>query len=188
MVAGIFTTFSEMNFSPLPVLTTQRLLLRQLLPEDARKLSALRSDKAVNKYLDRLPETSIEAAGDFILYINEGIKTNSWLYWAICIKGTDTLIGTVCIWNFSDDKTIAEIGYELFPMFQGRGYMHEALQCVIANSFDVLHLKVLEAHTHKDNKKSLHLLLKNNFTIQAERSDSDNPDFVICTLNSGLLN
>ena len=36
-----------------PVLATQRLILRQLTAEDDQQIFALRSDNAINKYLNR---------------------------------------------------------------------------------------------------------------------------------------
>jgi ribosomal-protein-alanine N-acetyltransferase len=86
------------------------------------------------------------------------------------------LIGTICLWNFSADHTIAEIGYELEPAFQGKGLMSEAVQCVIDFGFNSLHLKALEAFTHKDNTSSMHVLLKNNFQLDPNRKDEENED------------
>jgi len=42
-----------LRFSPFPVLTTDRLILRQLTSLDAAAIFALRSDERVNRYLDR---------------------------------------------------------------------------------------------------------------------------------------
>src|SRR3982751_1592761 len=115
------------SFTPFPVLTTTRLLLRRLSIDDAPEIFALRSDPIVNKYLERIKARSIEDAVDFIKKINFGIDADQSIYWAISFKGELGLIGTICLWNFSDEENKAEIGYELLPSYHGKGIMHEAL-------------------------------------------------------------
>ena len=41
------------NFTPFPVLETERLTLRALTLEDAKPLFALRSNKSINKFIER---------------------------------------------------------------------------------------------------------------------------------------
>jgi [ribosomal protein S5]-alanine N-acetyltransferase len=164
----------DVNFIPFPVLTTPRLVLRQLWESDAKYLALLRSNESVNRYIVRAKQTTLKEANAFILVINRGISEKKWMYWAICQKEHSKLIGTICLWNFSTDHNIAEIGYELEPAFQGKGFMNEAVQCVIDFGFNKLHLKALEAFTHKDNTSSMHLLLKNNFQLDPNRKDEEN--------------
>ena len=54
------------NFTPFPVLKTERLILRQLISSDDKEIFALRSNDNVNKYLDRKPSKSIDDAKNFI--------------------------------------------------------------------------------------------------------------------------
>jgi [ribosomal protein S5]-alanine N-acetyltransferase len=173
----------EVCFIPFPVLSTSRLALRQLWESDVKDLSALRSNDAVNRYVARAKQTTLKEASAFIHTINRGIREKKWLYWAICRKEHPKLIGTICLWNFSGDDTIAEIGYELDPIYQGQGFMNEALQCVIDYSFKTIHLKALEAFTHKDNNNSIRLLLKNNFRPDADRKDGEDENNRIFTLS-----
>src|SRR3954453_11838564 len=119
------------NFTPFPVLKTRRLTLRQLRSSDDKEIFALRSNDNVNKYLNRKPSKSIDDAKNFIRTINENIQRNDSIYWAITLNGTDKLIGTICLFDFSEDHSKVEIGYELLPDFQGRGIMQEAMLKVI---------------------------------------------------------
>jgi ribosomal-protein-alanine N-acetyltransferase len=115
------------NFTPFPVLKTARLTLRQLGSSDDKEIFALRSNDNVNKYLDRKRSKSIDDAKNFIQTINENIQRSDSIYWAITLNGTDKLIGTICLFDFSEDHSKAEIGFELLPHFQGKGIMQEAL-------------------------------------------------------------
>lgn len=165
---------NNVNFKPFPNLFTDRLNLRQLKLEDESEILFLRSDKLVNKYIDRPITISNVDARKFIDYINYGIENNEWIYWAITTKNSKKLIGTICIWNFSAGKDIAELGFELFPQFQGKGIMQETLIQIIEYGFENLNLKKLEAYTNQQNIPSIKLLEKNNFilekTIQEKRS------------------
>ncbi len=128
----------------------------------------LRSNANVNKFLDRTGAITIEEAYEFIDKIESGIKNHAWLYWAISQKGNNNLIGTICLWNMKLEKEMAEIGYELFPAFQGKGIMREALTKVIDFGFNSLGLKVITALPHVENTKSIDLLLRNHFRLDEE--------------------
>ena len=151
------------NFIPFPVLKTERLTLRQLVSSDDNEIFALRSDDNINKYLDRKPSTSIDDAKTFIQTINKNIQRNESIYWAITLNGTDKLIGTICLFDFSDDNLKAEIGYELLPDFQGKGIMQEATSKVIDFGIQHIGLNSIEAYTHFKNQSSTRLLEKFNF-------------------------
>jgi [ribosomal protein S5]-alanine N-acetyltransferase len=159
----------EPNFSPFPVLTTERLVLRQLTPEDEKEIFALRTDDAVNKYLDRLKARFIEDARKFIQKINKNISNNEAVFWGITYKEDAALIGTACYWNIVKENDSAEIGYELLPAHQGKGIMQEAIAAIIDYGFDSMKLQVIEAVAQKDNQRSFHLLEKFNFTRDTEQ-------------------
>ena len=153
----------DRNFNPFPVLKTARLTLRQLISSDVNEIFALRSNENVNKYLDRKPSKSIDDAKIFIETINKNIQSNNSIYWAITLNDTDKLIGTICLFDFSDDNLKAEIGYELLPDFQGKGIMQEAISKVIDFGIQHTGLNSIEAHSHSENKSSTRLLEKFNF-------------------------
>ena len=146
------------NFTPFPVLKTERLTLRRLRSSDDNEIFALRSNDIVNKYLGRKRSASIDDAKNFILTINENIQRNDSIYWAIAWNGTDKLIGTICLFEFSEDQLKAEIGYELLPHFQGKGIAQEAASKVIHFGFQQVGLAAIEAYTHSQNQSSTRLL------------------------------
>jgi len=137
---------SKINFTPFPILTTERLILRCLEVSDDQQLFMLRSNKRVNKYIVRPIQKDIKEIRAFISKINNGINNNEWIYWVISLKENPTLIGTICYWNFSEEKTVAEIGYELDPAFQEKGIMSEAVKIIIEFGFEDIQLKTIEAN------------------------------------------
>ncbi|MEO6189236.1 MAG: GNAT family N-acetyltransferase, partial [Saprospiraceae bacterium] len=155
----------ELNFTPFPNLTTDRLVLRQLNMDDANEIYLLRSDENINKYLDRDKATVMDDAINFINKINNEVSINNSLYWAITIKGNNALIGTICLFSMDIEKNRAEIGYELMPKFQGKGFMQESISIVIRFAFDNLRIKTITATPTADNSKSVTILKRNNFKL-----------------------
>ena len=156
-----------LNFTPFPNLTTDRLVLRQLCIDDANEIYLLRSDESVNKYLDRDKATGIDDATNFINKINNAVAKNESLYWAITIKGNNSLIGTICLFSMDIEKDRAEIGYELIPKFQGKGFMQESISTIIKFAFDDLRIKTITAALRADNLKSITVLERNNFKLDS---------------------
>lgn len=172
----------EITLSSFTELTTVRLILRQLKPTDDNEIFKLRSDDYINQYIDRPKKTSIEESRQFIIKINNGINENKSFYWAITFKENPQLIGTICLWNLSEDKKTVELGYELNQKFHGQGIMSEAIKKVIEFAFENIGVTTIEACTHKDNLKSTSLLLKNNFSIDSTRKDEENINNIIFIL------
>ena len=160
-----------------PVIKTERLILRKLSIFDDKEIFFLRSDDGGLKYLDIPKAETIADARKFISNINEGLELNEWFYWAITLINHDSLIGTICLWKFSSDRSEAEIGYQLLPEFQGKGYMQEAIQKIIEYSFIDLKLKKILAGLSPRNSKSINILERNNF-IKIEALE--NPHDSVC--------
>jgi ribosomal-protein-alanine N-acetyltransferase len=169
------------NFTTFPILTTERLTLRQLSIDDQQDIFALRSDPKINKYLDREPSKTIEDAVNFINKVNDNIQKNNSIYWAITLAKTKTFVGTICLFDFSNEKSSCEIGFELMTKFQGQGIMKEATQAVIDYVFQTLKIKKILAFTHYQNSNSTNLLLKFNF-VKSLETDKENPNLNIFTL------
>lgn len=167
-----------MNYS-ISKIKTERLLLRELKQTDWDVISYLRSDTDVNKFVKRPGAESKEKALEFISKISTGIKKQNIYYWSITEKSNPKMIGSICLWNFSEDKKTAEIGYDLNPEFQQKGIMNEALKSVLIFGFKNLNLETITAFTHKENLSSKKLLEKNKFKLMQERKDSHNKNNII---------
>ena len=171
-----------MKFRPFPEIKTERLFLRKINELDSEVILFLRSDETVNKFIER-PENRITKnktdAIKFIIEINEAFENHKSIAWGITLINNPKIIGTICLWNFSNDKKIAEIGFDLNPAFQRKGIMNEVLKSVINFGFNKLDLYKIEAFTHKENKSSIRLLEKNRFQFNENRKDEDNTNNII---------
>ena len=166
-----------MKFKPFPEIKTERLLLRKIEESDCDVILFLRSDKTVNKFIERPENRRTKNRADaikFIKEINDGIENNRTISWGITLKDNPEIIGTICLWNFSKNKKTAEVGYDLNPIFQRKGFMSEALDQIIDFGLNKLKLEKIEAFTHTENENSKKLLEKNGFRIIENRKDEDN--------------
>ena len=166
------------NLKIFPILTTERLNLRQLRDSDVEEIFLLRSDALINKYLDRPPNKTLEDALQFI----GRIKANSLSYWAISQKGNEKLVGTICLFDISEELKKCEIGYELLTEYQGKGIMREAAKRIIEYATETLGLKTVDANTHKDNHSSSNLLRELKFK-GTDRVDETNSNLVLFRLS-----
>ncbi len=164
-------------FTPFPILTTERLTLRQLIINDEENILTLRSDSEINKYLDRPLSHTIEDARNFILTVNDNINKNVSLYWAITLRDSNTFVGTICLYGFTDENDNCEIGYELLTNFQGQGIMKEAVEKVIDYTFHTIKVKKIEAFLHRDNQRSINLLEKLLFK-NSNKPDETVPELI----------
>ena len=163
-----------MNIDQFPELTTDRLILKETTAADCNEVLFLRSDIIVNKYIKR-PENrqtkTIKDALEFIQKIKTGFENNDLISWKITLKDNPKMIGTICLWNFSEDFKQTEIGYDLNPIFQKQGIMSEAMNAVLKFGFNTLNLNQIEAFTHIENESSKKLLENNGFTRNNNRKD-----------------
>jgi ribosomal-protein-alanine N-acetyltransferase len=147
----------------------------------------LRSDSEINKYLDRQLSNSIEDARNFINKVNENIKKNDSLYWAITLSDKNILVGTICLFGFSDDNYKCEIGYELLTNFQGKGIMKEAVEKIIDYAFNKIKVQKIEAFLHRDNQSSINLLEKLLFR-NSNKYDETTPELICYQLTNSSDN
>jgi ribosomal-protein-alanine N-acetyltransferase len=179
----------NVNATPFPVLTTARLTLRQLTMQDDQQIFIIRSHPGINSFLDRPATTSIEAAAAFIEKIEKLMKMGQCVYWGLNLEAENSLIGTICFWNFNNADSSIEIGYELLPAYQGKGIMKEAIDSVIPYGFSVLKAKKIIAAVSPDNTKSIALLKKANFALQssavAATHKAADPLLIFCLQKDG---
>lgn len=156
-----------------PHLYTPRLHLRPLYLTDQAAIFSLRSNEVVNRYIRRAPLKRVAAAMTFIDKIKTGEKAGSFKFWVLSPRHSPELMGTICLWKFSADRSCAELGYELHPDYHRQGYMREAIAAVQAFSFDTMGLSAIEAYTHHQNEASIRLLTRQGFIQDAQRRDPD---------------
>lgn len=147
-------------------LSTERLRLRQLEPDDAHSLFSIYSDKETMKYWDSLPFSSPGQARDMISEARAWWEAGDSIRLAIEERDSSLAIGTVSLFSFHEESKRAELGYILGRPYWRRGFMYEALARLIDYAFSELGLNRLEADVDPDNVASTRLLKKLEFSLE----------------------
>jgi [ribosomal protein S5]-alanine N-acetyltransferase len=172
------------KFIPFPILSTERLVLRQLQLTDTEEIFRLRTEREVNRYIPRAPFLDKKEALEFIQKINDGIEQGKWVYWGIRKTEQSKLVGTICLWNFTDSFDACEIGYEMLPEYFGNGYMAEALNAATSFGFKKIKIQSIAAHTYATNVRSVQLLTKAGFKLIIEPEPSMHLNKVVYTIDA----
>jgi RimJ/RimL family protein N-acetyltransferase len=83
--------------------------------------------------------------------------------WAIILKTESRMVGDICFLGEPAEDGEIEIGYSTYEYFRGKGYMTEAVACLITWVKRQDNVKSIFAQTAKDNPASWCILEKNNF-------------------------
>ena len=152
---------------------------------DAENIHRLRTDADVARFIVRDLDVTIPDIERFI--VERLSDRQNILFYKIEVLPDCELAGTIVLKNFGLHPKYAEIGYELFPKFHGRGIMKTALSEIVGLAFGKLGLEQLESFTHRDNVRSRKLLERFGFAI-TQKTDKNNPDNVIYQLTKNGAN
>ena len=152
-----------MDANTLPVITTERLVLRWVSENDVDSLYEVFSDPQVMRYWSSAPFTSREAAVKLQREIAAGNEGNTMIKWGLALRDSDHLIGTTTLFNLNLENGRAELGYAMGRAHWGKGYMNEALRALVSHAFEVMELRRLEADVDPRNTASIHTLERLGF-------------------------
>lgn len=165
-----------------------RVKLEPIALSDAEWMYHLRSNPEVNRYIESPRPDSLEKMVETLRRIIEVNALERWNFLKI-LRATDHQpLGTICLWNYNEDRTKAELGFELFPDEQGKGMMSETLSLMLEFARREEQLKQVEAWTHRDNAAARRLLERHGFgrdlaEEEKARSDGTLKSYVIYELS-----
>ena len=114
-----------------PAIKTKRLILREIVAEDASNILKYLSDKEVMKHYGLEPFTTVEDALNKIAWYQSILNEKSGIRWGITLKEQDDIIGSCGFLNRVHNHCRAEIGYELSKDYWGNGIANAASQKLI---------------------------------------------------------
>ncbi|MDB5019931.1 MAG: alanine acetyltransferase [Pedobacter sp.] len=155
------------NFTPFPTLETNRFVLRRVTTSDVNEVFALRSDPEIMRYIARPLAKTTQDTLDFLAMLDKGLEDNDFINWAICFKEDPKLIGMICLIGFQPENFRTEVGYILSPDYRQMGIMAEAMDAVVAYTFDTLNFHSLQAVIAPENLASERVLLRKGFVKEA---------------------
>jgi [ribosomal protein S5]-alanine N-acetyltransferase len=150
-------------FGAFPQLGTERLILREITPDDAEDMFRIFADPEVMRYGSSAPMRSIDQARRKIQDVIDAFRTKEGIRWAITHKGSSRLIGSCGHWRLLKEHSRSEIGYELAPEQWGQGIMPEAAAAILRFGFERMGLHSVEAQIEPNNQGSRRVLEKLGF-------------------------
>jgi ribosomal-protein-alanine N-acetyltransferase len=144
-----------------PTLSTDRLVLRQLVLDDAAALFHALSDELVMRYWSSGPHKNEQETREYIAWNAETDADHK--CWAITTDG-DLALGWIMLMPHRKDNF--ELGYILAREYWGNGYAAEAIKAVLDFAFRQLTARRISADVDPDNKGSVILLEKLGFQLE----------------------
>jgi len=138
---------------------TERLLIRPLVPDDAKDMFRYRSDPEISRYQNWEPKT-LQEMGCFIqqqMALAQALP-GKWRQFGIFLRQSHKMAGDVGIHVLKADPRQAEVGITLAKESQGLGLATEALHAVLRYLFLDLGKHRVFASVDPRNKPSVALL------------------------------
>lgn len=156
---------------------TERLILREILPEDAEGLFAMDSDPEVHTYLGNNPITEMQQAHDAIANIRRQYIDNGIGRWAVIEKESGRFIGWTGLKLVKEERgghtDYYDVGYRFAKPYWGKGYATETALATVEYGFNAMKLELLNATADRGNKASINVLQKAGLKILEEFIDDD---------------
>jgi ribosomal-protein-alanine N-acetyltransferase len=151
------------DFTTFPILTTERLCLRQLTHADAEAIMAIFGSPEVLRYLNDDPVDTREKAVKMIDWLNDFFKNHKAVPWGVTLSDDDHVIGHCGWYAWDRANRRVDIGYHLMPSHWGKGYATEAARAVIGWCFDNLDVHRIQADCTDGNIASERVMLRCGF-------------------------
>lgn len=146
---------------------TDRLILREILPEDEAGFFEMDSDPEVHKYLGNNPVTNIEQIREVIKMVRQQYIDNGIARWAMIEKSSGHFVG----WSglklvkemHNQHINYVDLGYRLLRKYWGHGYATESATAARDYAFQAMNLTELIGVTDSGNLGSQNVLTKIGF-------------------------
>src|SRR5947207_6554141 len=151
------------DFGEFPILMTPRLSLCEYSAEHLDDIFAVRSDPVVQLYNSAPHQTRAETL-KFIDEERENYRLKKEVIWAVRLRESGRVIGSVSVFDWDRYHRRAAMGYDLARDCWGQGYAREAIGGVLRFAFESMRLNHMEIWTSAANARSLKLAERLGFT------------------------
>jgi ribosomal-protein-alanine N-acetyltransferase len=155
----------------LPIVATERLLLRKIKRSDLTQVFRGLSDPEVTRYYG-VHYQNMDAAKQQMRWYRRLHRKDFGRVWAITLKNEgDTLQGVIAMYNWNKKNQSAEIGFWILPNYQQQGYVSEALHALIPVAFSHMNLHRLYATTEPENIASIRTMQATGFLYEGHQRE-----------------
>ncbi len=163
----------------IPILETDRLILRPHRRGDFEALHAMWTHPSVYKYISGKPSTREQSWARLLRYAGMW-QLIGYGFWAMEEKANGRFVGELGFGNFERDMEprfgdIPEMGWVLAPEIHGKGYGSEALVEIVAWGDSFFTIDTARCIISPNNTASRRLAEKNGFSKVLETAYTDEP-------------
>ena len=148
------------------ILQTERLLLRELNPDDAENFYKLNLNPNVIKYTGNSAFKDIDEAKEFLENYQD-YKLNGFGRWAVIEKSTNEFLGW-CGLKYDKNLDETDIGFRFFEEHWNKGLATESAKACINFGFENLNLKSIVGRAMSENIASIKVLEKIGLKFERE--------------------
>jgi RimJ/RimL family protein N-acetyltransferase len=166
MPSGLISAKVQEILKDLPILETERLILRKMTPDDAEAVFAYASDPEVTRYTAWDTHHTIEDSRAFLELVLGKYRSGGEPDWGVVYKDDHRFVGTCGFASWEAGHARAELGYVISRGYWGRGLMPEAVRTIIAFGFEKMNLNRVEARCIAENVASARVMEKAGMTYE----------------------
>lgn len=153
---------NDVIFNELPILKTDRLLLKKIEVDHLEELFAIYHNEVVFEYCGIIPKHNKETVKKMIGHFERDFGKKKRVKWGIFTN--DVLVGIIEAFDFNQKVNMVTIGYYLAEEYWGSGIATEAVNVLLKFLFNEGNLNRVQAEVMLKNESSKKVLLKNGFT------------------------
>jgi ribosomal-protein-alanine N-acetyltransferase len=143
-----------------PTLTTERLILRPFVHEDAAEVTRVVSDRRIADTTINIPYPYDEGiAAAWIGTHADTVERDEGLTLAVTEKASGAIVGAIAL-TIAREQGRGELGYWVAAERWGRGYATEAARAMLGYAFSTLDLRRVVAHCLTRNPGSRRVMEK----------------------------
>lgn len=153
-----------------PLLSTERLSLREFDPSDAPFLYTLNSNPDVLRYTGDSPFLDIAAAESFVKHYDHYARFG-FGRWAVILKREERFIGFSGL-RMNGESGEVDLGFRFFAEYWSQGYATEAGHAALRLGFERFELDRIIGRAMRENRPSITVLQKIGMEFYEVREES----------------
>lgn len=154
--------FKRLAGLPWDILETERMLVRESIPEDVDEFYRIYSSPSITYYMEDLFPEKEQEIEYMKAYVEQIYGFYGFGLWTVLEKDTGRVIGRAGL-NVREGYDLPELGFTIDVEHQGRGYAYEVCCKILDYAREKLEFDQVQAFVDEKNQASIHLLEKLGF-------------------------
>ena len=104
-------------FKKIPTITTERLIMRKMLPTDAADMYEYAQEPIVTHFLLWEPHVNLKFTQSYLKFVQTQYAAGAFFDWALTLAENGKMIGTCGFASIDMDNDAGEVGYVINPEY-----------------------------------------------------------------------